>query len=322
MYSQKFNYFHGIMFHHFHDDRIYKYGQGSISKEDFINIINYIGRKNIINADEFYLKSIENKLNENEVCLTFDDGIKCQHDIALPILDDQKIKAFFFVYSSLFDGNPDLLEVYRYFRINYFNNIDEFYDLFFSIIKINLDKFFLENDHIISSNSKKFPHYSTNDIKFRLVRDMFLTSQEYEAIMFKIFDKYEFDPKLYYKRLFMSADDLKNIDFNGHIIGLHSHSHPTLMEKLPFNEQYMEYDKNREVLSKILKKNKSNFKCMSHPCGSYNEDTKNALYQLGVQLGFKQIMTVEKERNMQKLNNSSLEIARQDHADIMSMMQK
>ena len=322
MYSQKFNYFHGIMFHHFHDGKIHKSGQGSISKEDFINIINYIGRKNIINADEFYLKSIENKLNENEVCLTFDDGIKCQHDIALPVLDDQKIKAFFFVYSSLFDGSPDLLEVYRYFRINYFSNIDEFYNFFFSMIDSDLDKFFLKNNCTISNNSKKFPHYSINDVKFRLVRDMLLTSQEYELLMFKIFDKYEFDPELYYKRLFMSIEDLKNIDSNEHIIGLHSHSHPTLMENLTFNEQYTEYNKNRDVLSEILKKDKSDFKCMSHPCGSYNEDTKSVLNELGVKLGFKQIMTLEKEKKMKKLNNSSVEIARQDHADIMSMMQK
>ena len=61
---------------------------------------------------------------------------------------------------------------------------------------------------------------------------------------------------------------------------------------------------------------------MSHPCGSYNEDTKKILNKLGVKLGFKQIMTLEKEKKMKKINNSNLEIARQDHSDIMSIINK
>ena len=34
-------------------------------------------------------------------------------------------------------------------------------------------------------------------------------------------------------------------------------------------------------------------------------------------LGFKQIMTIEKEKGMLRVNNSFLEIARQDHAGII-----
>ena len=55
---------------------------------------------------------------------------------------------------------------------------------------------------------------------------------------------------------------------------------------------------------------------MSHPCGSYNNNTLSILKELGIQLGFKQIMTLEKEKGMKKINNSPLEIARQDHSKI------
>ena len=48
------------------------------------------------------------------MCLTFDDAVKSQIDIALPILEQFKIKSFFFVYSSIFDGKPDNLELFRY----------------------------------------------------------------------------------------------------------------------------------------------------------------------------------------------------------------
>ena len=40
----------------------------------------------------------------------------------------------------------------------------------------------------------------------------------------------------------------------------------------------------------------------------------------GIELGFKQIMTIEKENGMKKINNSFLEIARQDHAEIFKRM--
>ena len=61
---------------------------------------------------------------------------------------------------------------------------------------------------------------------------------------------------------------------------------------------------------------------MSHPCGSYNIDTLKILEELGIKLGFKQVMTIEPEKGMKKINNSSLEIARQDHADIFKLISK
>ena len=44
------------------------------------------------------------------------------------------------------------------------------------------------------------------------------------------------------------------------------------------------------------------------------------LKELGIELGFKQIMTIEPEKGMKKINNSFLEIARQDHAEIFKRM--
>ena len=59
---------------------------------------------------------------------------------------------------------------------------------------------------------------------------------------------------------------------------------------------------------------------MAHPCGSYNNDTLKILNELGIELGFKQIMTIESEKGMKKINNSHLEIAREDHTNIIKRM--
>ncbi len=310
------------MFHHFHDERIHSKSQGSISKDEFYQIIKFIGKKNILNADDFFFRFKENKLKKNEVCLTFDDGLKCQIDVALPILDELKIKSFFFLHSSLLTGNPDLLEVYRYFRENYFESIDEFYNKFFKFLDIDIENFFISNHKNIKSMIKKSPFYSINDAKFRLVRNELLSKKKYENIMNLIFKEKKFIPEEHYKNLFFKESDLTQLHSSGHLIGLHSHTHPTTFEKLSFKKQKDEYKKNLDIFAKILKVKKSEIKFMSHPCGSYNNDTLKILKDLGIELGFKQIMKIEVDKGMKKINNSNLEIARQDHAEIIKMMNK
>ena len=246
------NFFHGIMFHHFHNDDIHTKGQGSISKDDFYKLINFIGRKNILDADVFFEKFKENKLKENEVCLTFDDAIKCQIDVALPVLEDLKIKSFFFVYTSIFEGKPSNLEVFRYFRMNYFKDVDDFYINFYKTLNKDLNNFIKQNEKKIKDKKIKLPHYSIEDIKFRLVRDIFLTKNDYENIMFLMMDEKKFEPRKFYSNLFFSNEDLKNLNKLGHLIGLHSHNHPTLLEKLNYEEQKQEYEKCISIISKIL----------------------------------------------------------------------
>ena len=46
-------------------------------------------------------------------------------------LRKKKSKPFFFVYSSIFDNKPDLLEIYRYFRTNFYDDLNKFYKDFF-----------------------------------------------------------------------------------------------------------------------------------------------------------------------------------------------
>tara|TARA_Y100000816_G_scaffold276755_1_gene246260 strand:+ start:449 stop:1417 length:969 start_codon:yes stop_codon:yes gene_type:complete len=320
MILNNYNFFHGIMFHHFHDDKFHKAGQGSISKDDFYNLINFIGRENILDAKIFLDKYKNNKLKENDVCFTFDDAIKCQLDIALPVLEDLKIKSFFFVHTSMYEGKPDYIEIFRYFRLNYFKDINDFYSIFFTNLKKNLKDFFGKNENLISEKKKRYPFYSIEDIKFRLVRDVLISKKEYEELMFQIMNLRKFNYKEFLSKLFFDEKDLISLDNLGHNIGLHSHSHPTLIEKLSFNDQKNEYLQNLNFIKKILNKPSSYINACSHPLGSYNADTLQILNELKIQLAFKDNMSVEKERGMKIINNSSLEIARQDHSEIIKKM--
>ena len=319
-FNQNNNFYHGIMFHHFYDDGIHTKGQGSINKDDFYKMINFIGRKNILDADVFYEKYKNNTLKNNEVCLTFDDAIKCQIDIALPVLEELKIKSLFFVHTSIFEGKPDNLEIFRYFRLNYFNSVNKFYDEFYKVLDIDLKSFFEINKKKIDIMKKKYNFYSYEDIKFRLVRDIFLSRDDYEKNMILMLNEFKVDVENLKLKLFFDEKDLIKLDGLGHIIGLHSHNHPTKIENLSYSEQKEEYSTNLNILIKILKKSSNYIKFSSHPCGSYNKNSLKVLKELGIDIAFKDSMTIDYEMGMNSINNSSLEIARQNHAEILKMM--
>jgi hypothetical protein len=123
------------MFHHFHDEQ-HLPAQGSLSFSDFIQMIDWLNKHySILNASQ-YKQNFENgTLKETDICLSFDDALKCQYDVAVPVMERLGIEAFFFVYSSAFSDNPDPLEIYRFFRTACFGNIDEFYEYFFEIVE-------------------------------------------------------------------------------------------------------------------------------------------------------------------------------------------
>lgn len=317
-YKNLNNFPHGIMFHNFHDKIKFKKGDGSLSKEDLIKIIKFIGRKNILNANDFIQKYRSNSLKKNDVCFTFDDGSKSQFDIALPVLKKYKIKAFFFIYSKCFQKNKTLsMEILKSFRINYFKNINIFYKEFFSYCE---DGIFnkLEKKKLIQKKLKdKYPFYSDLDIKFRVIRDNVLSEQSYLGIMKKMIKKKRLNINKLSKNIFFSKKNLIKLSSEGHIIGLHSHSHPLDISKKSYKKQYNEYFRNKIILEKILVKTKHpRINSMSYPMGVYNTSSFKALNDLNVNFGF--ISTILKREN-KKLSkkNKDLTIAREDCSNII-----
>ena len=59
MYFNKNNkFFHGIMFHHLHDNKIHLKSQGSINKNDFFKMLNFIGRK-IFSMQKYFMINLK-----------------------------------------------------------------------------------------------------------------------------------------------------------------------------------------------------------------------------------------------------------------------
>lgn len=302
---------HSIMFHHFHDEK-HLPAQGSLSSSDFSKMLDWLSsRYNLIGAKEYLGKFEEGYLADNDICLSFDDALLCQYDIALPILEEREIDAFFFIYSSVFSENPDNLEVFRYFRTNHFSDIDDFYYQFFKLIDNELKSEINQHrsKYLSLNYLDSFPFYTENDKWFRYLRDQVLGIQKYEQLMLHLMAKNNFSSNEILDYLWMSEDDVRDIAKSGHLVGLHSYSHPTKISKLSYNDQLYQYSENYKHLTSIV----GDVVSMSHPGGDYNDDTIKILGEIGIKIGFRSNIS-------ETTIKSKFEVPREDHANIYKAM--
>ncbi len=254
-----------------------------------------------------------NRLDEDSICLTFDDALRCQYDIAFPVLKARGLTAFWFVYSSVFEGNIEMLEVYRYFRHEHFDSMEAFYEAFEQKVAhsgyadLLAEKLIAFDPHQYLSD---FPFYSDEDRRFRFIRDDVLGPVHYHEILGSMLASAGCKPSELAPILWMDEACLKRIDEDGHVIGLHSYSHPTRLVELTEAVQAEEYLKNFQHLKKVLGKP---VRAMSHPCNSYSGNTLKILKNLGIEIGFRSNMAAIAD-------HGAFKYPREDHANILREM--
>lgn len=302
---------HGVLFHHFHDHR-YPPSQGSISPAELEDIILKVGPERFLPARQWMHQAIAGKLKPNQLCLTFDDNLRCQYDLAVPVLQKYGLTAFFFVYTSVLQGNIERMEVYRYFRSTHFDRIDDFYASFFvtahemgwgSIIDSAMSGFSPR------SYLSDFPYYSDNDRRFRYVRDEVLGPDRYGAVMDRMLREAQVDVRQLAAGLWMDSAMIRELHAQGHVIGLHSHTHPTRLDHLDREAQRYEYRENFNHLHAMLNEKPQ---AMSHPCNAYDNRTLELLRGLGIKLGFRSNMALRRA--------SELEYPRDHHSTFARRM--
>ena len=300
---------HGIMFHHFYDQKHLK-GQGAISQDDLAQIIeHYQQHSRILAAREWHEKAVQGTLAPNEVCLTFDDALLCQYEVALPVLESFDLTAFWFVYSSVITGGTEKLEIYRKFRTACFDDIDDFYENFFQTVSASAYHESVERslkDFSADQYLSQFPFYTKADKRFRFVRDQALGVKAYNEILDQMIQNHNIDLQEFTNDLWMKDEHVIELHSKEHVIGLHSHTHPTALAALSPEDQQYEYQTNFETLTNLLRTAPVS---MSHPCNSYNGDTIQILNHLEIQVGFRS--------NMKEHPLTNLEFPREDHANIM-----
>lgn len=302
----------GLMFHHFHDGERHLPGQGSISAEELRRIIELVGVGHIVPAEEWQRRALAGELGDEDVCLTFDDNLRCQYDIALPVLRELGLTAFWFVPTSVLQGHLLRLELYRVFRVRFFESMDAFYEAFFGALRggplggrvEQALRGFDAAEHLA-----EFPFYSEADRRFRFVRDQVLGPERYQELMDELIRARGVRLSELARGVWMDDGCLCELDRLGHVIGLHSHTHPTRLADLNRSAQQREYRANQTYLAHLLGRAPT---VVSHPCNSYNDMTLRILSDLGVTLGFR--------ANTAQQRFTALEMPREDHANLLARL--
>lgn len=304
---------HGIMFHHFHDDR-HPAGQGSLSADDLADMIRFLGPKQILPAREWLIRALTDTLYDGKLCLTFDDNLRCQYDVAAPVLRNFGLTAFWFVPTSVMQGKLERLELYRLFRVKCFEQVDDFYEAFFRALATSKHAEPVERalrQFQPGTYLAEFPFYSEADRRFRYVRDEVLGPDRYNRIMDALIGSMGIELDELARELWMDSDCLRHLYADGHVIGLHTHTHPTRVAYLHPQMQFREYRDNYMFLMELLGEPPV---AMSHPCNSYNAYTLGILWRLGIKLGFR--------ANMTQRQHGALEFPREDHTNVFREMQR
>lgn len=300
------------MLHHFrggpHPD-----GQGALTADQFADMIRFLGPERFLSPDAWCERALAGRLRPGDLCLTLDDALKCQFDIALPVMRAFGLTAFWFVYSGVFQGRAERLEIYRHFRSARFETVEAFYAAFFDNIAGS------EHGETYRAAIATFrpaeyladyAFYTDEDRRFRFVRDQVLGPRRYEAVMeAMIEDDPHYSITQAMRDLWMSDGDLGALAAEGHEVGLHSFSHPTRMVDLSPEEQARQYRANRDHLTAVLGVKP---RAMSHPCNSYGPQTLEILADLGVEIGFRS--------NLAEVGGGRLELPRDDHSHVMARM--
>jgi len=297
----------GLMFHHFHGGRHLSDGQGSLSGGDLEKILLSIGLKNILNPQTWFERMHSGQLKPSDRCLTFDDGLLSQYDVALPILNKFSLKAFWFIYSAPFEGEQCFFEIIRKFRNKHFANFQNYFEVFLEEAKISLKSLAqdIQYNRFFKTYKSKFSFYKEEEIIYRFIRNHKLTKQQYLKICKNLLQKYKVNISELSMLIWMTNKHLQILATENHEVGLHSYDHPFHLGGLSKNQQLYQYKKNAQHLQSIGIRPRS----AAHPCGSYSKETLNILNSLSINCGFKSDSATNNKRKF-----SHLVIPREDSA--------
>lgn len=266
----------GLMFHALHDGIAHPKVQGSLEADELRRAIDRYQNR-LLNAKDFLAMHEHGMLDPDALCLTFDDGVRSQWDIARPVLEEYHLTAFFFVPTAPLIGIASRLEIYRYLRTVICGHVGEFYRQW---------RKHAEVARVPNGYLAEHTYLTDEDRAYRYWRDHQADPREYADTMDRLLADHGWPEARFadYQTLWMSARQVQDLHSAGHIIGAHSHTHPTRLGALPEEAQESEYQTAHYILTQLLGVAP---RAMSHPNNEYSGHGLQVLSALGYVLGFR-----------------------------------
>lgn len=304
---------HGLMFHRFHRSGEVAGGQGSVSDIAFETFLRSIEPKRVLAPQEWMTRAKAGQLQRTDLCITFDDGLKSQVAVALPILARLNFRAFWFVYSAALHGKYDRNEIANYLATRHFISFAAFADHFLVTAGVPEQVFESDNWHNYAQDlNNRFPFYSPQDIRYRYVRNRVLSRDKFNELIDYLLKSLKLDLDEIAGHLWLKSTDVQSLHAAGHTIGMHSYSHPFALAELNPEEQRVEYRTNFDDLVRITGEAP---RSMSHPLNSHSPVTLDVLTELQIECGF--CSNMQPPEGCISVNPSRLQFAREDSAALL-----
>ena len=305
-----------VNYHYIHNEDLYPYpGIYPISAVRFRNQLKELGKIFKFVGQEELIEAIDgrNKLPDKSCIITFDDGLACQYEKALPVLEDMKIPAIFFINGKPLAKNKALLvHKIHWLRANtepkkFIEQISTFYQ------ELTGEEFDVSKFNIPSIQNRKSYRYDTdNDARIKLILNKFLDTDLREKIIDKMFALLISDEKEFCNKFYMNSEQIRYL-YKNKWLGIHSYSHPPL-SLLPINKVKEEYTRCLEALKDIIGEQNIQIYGLSYPYGN-PEYISHMVAQIAGEVGLKFGFTME--RSFNTTLKEPLFLARADTHDVV-----
>ena len=204
---------HGILAHYFCADESSRV-QGALTIAEWDAGLDAYGSR-LIPAREWIKRALKGQTRD-EVCVTFDDGLKEAQTYALPALERRGLTAAWYPYTQVLVGVPHQLERDRWIRNHAYGSLEAFYAAWWKHVKAEDFATALPSGYLADRG------YLTDiDRLWRYWRNERVTPDDYRAVMDALEGPPRFDPTTHW----LTAYDLAKLQWEGHVVGLHTHTH-------------------------------------------------------------------------------------------------
>ena len=185
------------------------------------------------------------ELPAHAIVITFDDGLKEQYELALPILDEVKIPALFFV--NTINSEAKVSNVHKIHLLRSYVSPEIFFDELQKFIKqMSLDEINFETAKKAGADHYIYDDVLTAGVKYIL--NFVLSAEQLHSFTDQLFPKY-FKEEEIAQQLYMSTEQLSILAERGYL-GSHGHEHLPLAQ-LSDKEAAFQIQRSQEIIKGI-----------------------------------------------------------------------
>lgn len=285
-----------VTYHYIGDEQKYKAGIYPVSAERFSDqlnklgdIFNFVSEKDLLSA-----LSGQMALPEKSCLITFDDGLRSQFELAVPILEKKNIPAVFYI-------NTMPLSVGRACTVHKIHFLLTILDpeIIFEKILFHYKEFtkeVLDVEDVFKKTINNNPFDNDKIRKLKYILNSYLESDLSKQIVDAIFKIYVSDENSFCRELYMSKHQLITLKNNNlFTLGLHTAAH---VDVATASKDYIEEDllENYKYFKKELLLNEING--LSYPYGIINKiSVEEKVYPIAKSLSIKYAVTMNKGVN-------------------------